>query len=105
MDPDALLAMIFVIILMMLTGGFILLFPIARRLGQVLERRLLQDDRSDVDPKAFAQLREAVRSLEGEVRRLNERQEFVESLIRPVDRVALPPDRLHHAAPVDQGGG
>lgn len=73
MDMDVLLGMIFTIILIMLIGGFILLFPIARRLGKVLERRLLQDDRAGGDPQAVAQLRDAVRSLEGEIQRLDDR--------------------------------
>lgn len=102
MDTEQLAGMIFSIILLVLFGGFILLFPISRRLGKVLETRLLQDDRAGADPHAVAQLHEAVRSLEGAVRRLNERQEFVETLIGADDRTALPPNEQRHVPSGDE---
>ena len=43
MDPFILQAMIFSIIVIVLLGGFTLLFPLTRQLGKVLEKKYLED--------------------------------------------------------------
>jgi cell division protein FtsB len=90
MDPLALAGMVFTLLVILMIGGFILLFPVSRRLGKVLERWLEEKRPGGKEPE-IAQLRAAVQALEREVRSLSERQDFVESLSLGDDRPALPP--------------
>jgi hypothetical protein len=80
MDPAIIPMMIFTVIVLMLIGGFILLLPLTRRLGALLEHRMLAEDRAgrSVDVEALAR---AVDTLRDEVERLAERQEFTEKLL------------------------
>ena len=43
MDPLIIGSMIFTIIVLVLVGGFALLYPLTRRLAEVLEKRYLAD--------------------------------------------------------------
>lgn len=90
MDPLALAGMVFTLLVILMIGGFILLFPVSRRLGKVLERWLEEKRPAGKEPEV-AQLRAAVQALEREVRSLSERQDFVESLRLGDDRPTLPP--------------
>lgn len=82
MDPNAFAGMLFVLILVAMTGGFVLLFPISRRLGALLEERLTERKRPAALPAAeVQQLREALLELQSQVEALAERQEFTESLL------------------------
>ncbi|CAN5296253.1 hypothetical protein BH23GEM4_BH23GEM4_23610 [soil metagenome] len=79
LEPVALAGMIFSLLVILLIGGFILLYPLSRRLGALLEQRL-----SASPPPAnreVAQLSDAVRALQAEVQRIGERQAFTESLL------------------------
>ena len=107
MDPMALVGMVFTLILLILTGGFILLFPIARRLGRVLENRL---EKRHTEPDELARLRETVQTLDADVRALAERQDFIDRLLRaespPLLRgsdPATPPLRPPDAGAPDAG--
>jgi hypothetical protein len=90
MDPMALAGMIFTLITLVLIGGFILLFPLTRQLGKVLEQRLEDKRPPALDRADVARLREALESLERQVQSLTDRQEFVEGLLRGGERVSLP---------------
>ncbi len=81
MDPFILQVMIFVIVLVVLVGGFALLFPLTSRLAAVLERRYLQDGAEGADADEVAALRRAVHALRGEVEEIGERQDFTEKLL------------------------
>ena len=50
MDPVILAGMIFSIIVIVLLGGFTLLYPLTRRLAEVLEKRYLQDGAEEAVP-------------------------------------------------------
>jgi hypothetical protein len=89
MEPTVLAAMVFTLLVIMMIGGFILLVPVSRRLGKVLEK-WLEDRRPGSKDPDVAQLRAAVQALEREVRSLRERQDFVEGLRLGDDRPALP---------------
>ena len=80
MDPMALAGMLFVLVLVAMVGGFILLIPISRRLGRVLDAWLLEK-RGRVDTEELIQLRQAVQTLEAEVSALAERQQFTDRLL------------------------
>lgn len=83
--------MIFVLLLVMMVGGYILLFPIARRLGAVLEQSLSNPKGSGTGAADVAELRSAVRELRVELSRLEERQVFTESLLAERDSKLVQP--------------
>jgi len=80
MDPEMIAVMIFFLVALAMTGGFILLFPISRRLGQFLEFRMTQKGRLEDQERTELLLR-AVESLRDDVARLAERQDFTERLL------------------------
>lgn len=82
MDPLIAASMIFTVILVLLIGGFIVLFPLTRRLGNALEVYLDQKREQLPDPEDVERLRVAVHQLRREVRQLSEKQEFVERLLQ-----------------------
>ena len=92
MDPNAIAGMAFTLILAAMVGGFVLLFPVSRRLGKFLENRL-QDKKGTpaLPPAEFEALQETVKSLESQLRRVGERQEFLEKLLSSKQAAALPP--------------
>lgn len=84
MDQTAVAGMIFALLCLLIIGGFILMFPLTRRLGALMEQRL--EDRKEgrgpgVEPAELRELRAALRSLESDVARLGERQQFLEGLL------------------------
>ena len=81
MDPFILQAMIFSIVVIVLLGGFTLLFPLTRQLGRVLEKMYLEDGTGGTNAEEIAALRRSVQALTGDVERLSERQDFTERLI------------------------
>ena len=81
MDPFILQVMIFVVVLVVLVGGFALLFPLTSRLAAILEKRYLGDDVEGADGDEVAALRRAVHVLRGEVEQIGERQDFTEKLL------------------------
>ena len=82
MDPLIAASMIFTVILVLLIGGFVVLFPLTRRLGNALEVYLDQKREELPDPEDVERLRVAVHQLRKEVRQLGEKQEFVEKLLQ-----------------------
>ncbi|NIP80881.1 MAG: hypothetical protein GWM90_17370 [Gemmatimonadetes bacterium] len=82
MDILPLAGMLFSLLMVLIIGGFILLFPVTRRLGRLLELRI-EERRSEDRPPA-AELEEVLRvveALQAEVERLSDRQEFTERLL------------------------
>ncbi len=97
--PQAIAEMIGPVLAILLIGTFILLFPLSRRLGRVLEEwiKLRQDTSPDRDTLARLEndVREVRRFVEGVDQRvglLAERQDFMESLIEAKKTAALPPE-------------
>jgi hypothetical protein len=96
MDPMGIAGMIFTLILVGMIGGFILLRPVSKQLGLLLESKLQQNrgpDQQTLDK--VDTLTDTVRTLEAEVRLLSDRLEFNEKLLgsRERERAALPSDR------------
>ena len=81
MDPFILQVMIFVIVIVVLVGGFALLFPLTSRLVAVLETRYLKDGAEGADADEVAALRRAVHDLREEVEQIGERQDFTDKLL------------------------
>ncbi len=80
MDPMAIVGMIFTLVVLVMIGGFILLYPLSRQLAQLVHRRLEKGESGDQDAR-IASLARAVESLGEQVGRLAERQEFTERLL------------------------
>ena len=82
MEILPLAGMIFSLLTLILIGGFILLFPVARQLGKYLEAKI--EERSEwggLPQESLDELRSTVEGLEREVARLSERQQFTERLL------------------------
>lgn len=90
MDPMAIAGMLFTLVLAAMVGGFILLFPVTRRLGAFLEQRLRGRLGEEAPAAEVRRLESAVRSLQQEFDRLSERQAFTESLLSERDPLLLP---------------
>ncbi|HEX6306807.1 MAG TPA: hypothetical protein VFZ69_01400 [Longimicrobiales bacterium] len=91
MDPIALMGMVFTLVLTLLIGGFVLLYPIAKRLGALLESRIASE-KVDAGPlrAEIRKLAESMSSMEAELRALRERQEFTEQVLSTRERPKLP---------------
>lgn len=84
MDPIVLMGMIFSLIVLLLLGGFILLFPLSRRLGVLLEEWIRDKKREGPLPSGeLKQLSAALAALEERVDRMDQRQQFLEELASP----------------------
>ena len=81
MDPYILQVMIFVVVLVVLVGGFVMLFPLTRQLTAILEKRYLKEGAEGADSDEVAALRRAVHALREEVEQIGERQDFTEKLL------------------------
>ena len=93
MDPNALAGMVFTLVLASLIGGFILLFPLSRRLGLLLEEKARQQKGGlSLSAQDVQTLRDRLEALESDVRVALERQQFIEELIvrREPDRIGTP---------------
>jgi hypothetical protein len=83
MDPNALAGMVFTLVLASLIGGFILLFPLSRRLGLLLEEKARQQKGGvGLSAQDAQALRSRLEALESEVRVTVERQQFMEELLQ-----------------------
>ena len=92
MDSNAVAGMVFTLILTGLIGGFILLYPLSKRLGALLESRLEEQKGGAKSlPAEIRRLGESVHALESELRTLKERQEFTENLLTTREQQKLPP--------------
>lgn len=73
--------MLFSLLMVLIIGGFILLFPLSKRLGQLLEMRLAERREGALPPEDAAVLLETLQALQEEMARLSERQAFTERLL------------------------
>ncbi len=96
---EAIAEMIGAVVIILVIGTFILLFPLSRRLGRVLEEwiKLRQETSPDRDTLARLEneVRELRQSVEGGDQRMGllaERQDFMESLVEAKKTAALPPE-------------
>lgn len=96
MDWEVIAPMVVMLALIVTTGGVILLYPISKRLGQLLEA-MTQEKRAGTLQKELAQARELMATMESRLSLLEERQSFSEALLdsspaRSAPR-ELPPQR------------
>jgi len=95
MNPGDIAPMIVMTTLIIVTGGVILLRPLARRLGDLIDV-MIADRRRAARPDAIASPADAERivsameSIDHRLRQLEERQDFTESLLRATRREVPP---------------
>ncbi len=89
MNPELVPLMIFTIVVLAMAGGFLLLFPMTRRLGQFLEYRMSERGRIQEREEREVLLR-AVEALRDDMARLAERQDFTERLLESRQKGELP---------------
>lgn len=88
-DPVIVLGMIFSIVVLLIIGGFIVSFPLFRRLGKLVDEwvrsrqqeRLQKQDVHGVE-EGLSELRGRLSAMEDRLELLAERQEFTESLLQ-----------------------
>lgn len=82
MDDEMLAGMIFTLLIGLMIGGFILIYPLSRRVASLMDRRNpakeLAPRPTDAELEA---LRQAVAELSMQVERLVDRQDFMEKLL------------------------
>lgn len=92
MDMDVVAGMLFVIIILVMIMGFVLVLPITRRLGELLEQRLNEKSLKGDAGASIRHLEEAVQAMRADLDRLVERQAFTESLLgERIPAPRLPP--------------
>jgi hypothetical protein len=83
-DVVPIAGMVFSLLLALIVGGFVLMYPLTKRLGKLIELRL-EERRSErggaVAAGEVERLRRVVEGLQAEVAGLAERQEFTERLL------------------------
>lgn len=81
MDPAALAGMIFTLLLLGMIGGFILLIPVSRRLGAILDYWLKEKTETSSLSAETAQARALLESVATRLEALEEKQVFMEELL------------------------
>ncbi len=94
--PYEIAELVAILLMVFMIGTFILLFPLSRRLGKVMEEWLQLRQDSSPDRDRLARIEDGIRllhqqseSLEQRVSLIGERQDFLESLTEPRARDAL----------------
>jgi len=94
MDPFITGMMVFTLIVLAMVGGFVLLFPVTRRLGDVLEAWLERQSSAGLTGGELHSVLEELRSVRTQLDELASRQVSVERLLeagKPDDPPNPPP--------------
>lgn len=99
-DPVILLSMIFAIVVLVLIGGFIVSFPLFRRLGRLMDEwfasreigRLHERNLEELEG-GLSEVKSRLAAMEDRMELLMERQEFTESLLTSGDSGTRRPTR------------
>src|SRR5688572_28290889 len=81
MDNDAIAGMIFTLVLILLVGGFNLVYPLRRRFAALLEKRMEGKDAAQPSHADLDAMRQGIADLSSQVDRLADRQDFMEKLL------------------------
>jgi hypothetical protein len=92
MDPAMAAIMIFFLVITLIISGVVLLYPLSRRVGVLLESRLQEKNGpSALTESEVRRLRAAVEGLEVQLRSVSDRQEFLEKILDSRRREQLLP--------------
>ena len=101
--PYAIAELIAILVMVFMLGTFVLLFPLSRRLGRVMEewiqlRREASPDRESLEriEAGLRQLHGELESLEQRVQLMGDRQDFLESLAESRRSERLGPGGYEH---------
>lgn len=81
MNPDAIAPMVVFVTLILTTGGVLILRPITKRLGALLEVMTQEKLRARNSSPEMGQVRELLQGIDSRLSQLEERQDFAEALI------------------------
>jgi hypothetical protein len=92
MDMDLVIGVSFLLMFTLIVGGIILMFPLSRKIGLLIESRI-DEKKGGVGAGSgeLERVRDRLAALEEQVRAVSARQEFLDDLLverRPID--ALP---------------
>lgn len=99
--PYAIAELIAILVMVFMLGTFVLLFPLSRRLGRVMEEWIQLRHEASPDRDRLGRIEDGLRKLHGEVESLEQRmqlmgdrQDFMESLseARRTELLASEPD-------------
>jgi hypothetical protein len=96
MDMDLVVAVSFVLMFTLIIGGVVLLFPLSRKLGLLIESRIGEKKQSDAAVSDTRRIESRLNALEDQLRALSARQEFLDDLLverRPTEALPLMEDR------------
>lgn len=91
MELEILAPMLVAIVLILTVGGVVLLRPLSRRLGELLEVMAREREQPRLD-RDVDRLREAVETLNGRLALLEERVDFTDALLADPERRRLRPE-------------
>jgi hypothetical protein len=80
-DYDLLIISIFFILFVVVIGGTILLFPLSRKLGHLIEARTRDRPDAPVDDAGLGRIVSRLDAMEEQIAALTERQEFLDGLL------------------------
>lgn len=93
-DWDVIAPMVVMIVMTLTIGGVLILRPIAKRLGDLIDVMIREKQAPRPEPVAeLARVREIVESIDARLSLLEERQDFTESLLDGGARASLPTAR------------
>ncbi|MQA89972.1 MAG: hypothetical protein GEU90_07040 [Gemmatimonas sp.] len=81
MDPFFPLVFTFILLLVLIVGGLVILFPVTRRLGRYLEMQLEKRQEGVTDTARLEAIQHELGQLSEEIRLLSERQSFTDALL------------------------
>ena len=90
MDWDWIALMVMIMVVVATVGGVVLLLPVSRKLGGLLEAMTRERQDSPQVRSAIARLRQSIDTLEDRLELLEEKQDFTEDLLRDRNRKSLP---------------
>lgn len=89
MDWDWIATMVMIMVVVATVGGVVLLFPVSRRLGALLEAMTQERRNSPEVRSALTRVRRSVEALEDRLELLEEKQDFTEKLLDDRNRRRL----------------
>jgi hypothetical protein len=95
MDPTVIGGMVFALVMAVLVGSFVLLYPLSRQLANLVRKRLQDPGFGNTITREDAEkLAQAIQQLATGMEALNERQDFLEQLFEGRNRAQgqLPPE-------------
>jgi hypothetical protein len=96
MDMDLVVVVSFVLMFTLIIGGVVLLFPLTRKLGLLIESRIGERKHSDAAVSDTRRIENRLTALEDQLRALSARQEFLDDLLverRPTEALPTVEDR------------